>query len=166
MAVSSPVKCHSCVPLVKSLLYQLKNAICCDKSNVRLVLQGTKLEAKFSKMDKQIQKSVYEESEFLIWAPGIESCPLGITIAICLLALLHASELTPIQWQQIEMQLLQYFKAQQKTIFAVKHLVPRVCEAMQCELDKFRDTSLTELMDVIPGENDQLKDLVASVFCY
>ena len=82
------------------------------------------------------------------------------------MALLNASELTLIQWQQIEMQLLQYFKAHQNTGIAVEHLVPQVCEAMQYELDKFRDTSLTELMDVIPGENDHLQDLVASVFCY
>ena len=44
--------------------------------------------------------------------------------------------------------------------------MPQVCEAMQSELDNFRDTSLTELMDVISGENDHLQDLIASVFCY
>ena len=44
--------------------------------------------------------------------------------------------------------------------------MPQVCEAMQYELDNFRDTSLTELMDVIPGENDHFQDLVASVFHY
>ena len=161
-AVSSPVKCHSCEPLLKSLLYQLKTVISCDKSNVRFVLQGTKLEAKVCKMDPQVQK----KCEFLIWAPGLETCPLGITVVTCLLALLNASELTPIQWQQIETQLLQYFKAHQNTIITVEQLMPQVCEAMQYELDNFRDTSLTELMDVIPGEKDYLQDLVASVFCY
>ena len=44
--------------------------------------------------------------------------------------------------------------------------MPQVCEVMQYELDNFRDTSLTELMVVIPGENDQLQDLIASVFHY
>ena len=131
-----------------------------------MILQGMKLEAKFAKIDMQILKSVYKENDFLICLPGLATCPLGITIVICLLALLNASELTPIQWQQIEMQLLQYFKAHQNTGIAVEHLVPQVCEAMQYELDKFRDTSLTELMEVIPGENDHLQDLVASVFCY
>ena len=161
-AVSSSVECHSCEPLLKSLLNQLKTVICCEKSNALMVLQGTKLEAKISKMDPQVQK----ECDFLIWLPGLETCPLGITVVICLLALLNASELTPIQWQQIEMRLLQYFKARQNVITAVKHLMPQVCEAMQYELDNFRDTSLTELMDVIPGENDHLQDLVASIFCY
>ena len=131
-----------------------------------MILQGMKLEAKFSKIDMQIWKSVYKENDFLICLPELATCQLGITIVICLLALLNASELTLIQWQQIEMQLLQYFKAHQNTGIAVEHLVPQVCEAMQYELDKFRDTSLTELMDVIPGENDHLQDLIASVFCY
>ena len=161
-AVSSPVKCHSCEPLIKSLLYQLKTVNSCDKSIVQFILQGTKLEAKVCKMDPQVQK----ECEFLIWEPGVETCPLGITVVTCLLALLNASELTPIQWQQIEMQLLQYFKAQQNTIISVKHVMPRVCEVMQYELDNFRDTSLTELMDLIPGENDHLQDLVTSIFHY
>ena len=113
-------------------------------------------------MDLQVNK----ECDFLVCSLGMETCPLAITIAICLLALLNASELTPIQWQQIEMQLLQYFKAHQNAIIAAKHLMPQVCEAMQYELDNFRDTSLTELMDVIPGENDHLQDLIASVFYY
>ena len=162
VAVSSSVKCHSCEPLLKSLLHQLRTVISCDKSNVRFVLQGTKLEAKVSKMEQQVRK----ECDFLVCPLGIETCPLVTTIAICLLALFNASELTPIQWQQIEMQLLQYFNAQQNTIITVKHLMPQVCEVMQYELDNFRDTSLTELMDVIPGENDHLQDLIASVFHY
>ena len=151
--MSSSNECHGCEPLLKSLLYQLKNVISCNKSKV-MVLQGTKLEAKFSKMDLEIHK----KCDFLVCPPGIETCPLVTTIAICLLALLNASELTLIQWQQVEMQLLQYFKAQQNTIIAVKHLVPQACGAMQCELDNFRDTSLTDLTDVIPGENDHLQD--------
>ena len=166
VAVSFPVKYHSCEPLLKSLLHQMKTVIHCNKGNVLMILQGTKLEAKFSKIDMQIRKSVYKENDFLICLPGLAACPLGITIVICLLALLNASELTPIQWQQIEMQLLQYFKAQQNTIISVKHVMPRVCEVMQYELDNFRDTSLTELMDLIPGENDHLQDLVTSIFHY
>ena len=30
-------------------------------------------------------------------------------------------------------------------------LMPQVCEAIQCKLDSFQDTSLTELMNVIPN---------------
>ena len=75
-AVSSPVKCHSCEPSLKSLLHQLKTVICCNKSKVLMVLQGTKLEAKVSKMDPQVHK----ECDFLICMPGLETCPLGITI--------------------------------------------------------------------------------------
>ena len=127
-----------------------------------MILQGTKLEAKVSKVDLQVHK----ECNFLVCLPGVETCPLVITINICLLALLNASELTPIHWQQIEVQLLQYIKAQQVFNITVKHLMPQVCEAMQCELDNFRDTSLTELMNIIPGENDHLQDLIASVFHY
>ena len=86
---------------------------------------------------------------------------------VCLMALLSVSELTSIQWQQIEVQLLQSFKSQQQsTLTLVKRLMPQVCEAMQCELDSLRDTCLTELMNVIPGENDHLQDLIASVFHY
>ena len=48
----------------------------------------------------------------------------------------------------------------------VKSLVLKVCQVMQRELDNFRDTSLTELMDVIPDENDNLQDLIASIFHY
>ena len=165
-AVSSSVQYHSCEPLIKSLLYQLKNVIYCNKSNVLMVLQGTKLEAKFSRMDLQILKSVSKENDFKICLPGFATCPLGITIAICLLALLNVPELTSIEWQRVEMQLLQYFKSQQNEIFTVRRLMPQVCEAMQYELDTFRDTSLTELVNVIPSENDHLQDLVASVFNY
>ena len=48
----------------------------------------------------------------------------------------------------------------------VKSLVLKVCQVMQRELDNFRDTSLTELMDVIPEGNDNLQDLIASIFHY
>lgn len=102
--------------------------------------------------------------------PEINACPLVITIFVCFLALNSASELTPIQWKEVEMQLLQYLKSQlqQNTVTTVKCLVPQVCEAMQYELDSFRDTSLTELIesDVGPGEKDHLQDLIASVFHY
>ena len=67
------------------------------------------------------------------------------------------------------MPLLQYLKSQlqQNTIATVKRLIPQVCGAIQCELDNFQDTtSLTELMDVISGENDHLQDLITSVFHY
>ena len=158
VAVSSPIKYHSCKPLLKSLLHQLKTVIHCNDRNVLMILQGTKLEEKVSKIDK--------ERDLLVCPPGNETCPLVTTIYICLLALLNAPELTPVHWLQIEMQLLQYFKAHQNAIILVKHLMPQVCEAMQYELDNFRDTSLTELMDVIPGKNDHLQDLVASVFHY
>ena len=128
-----------------------------------MVLQGTKLEAKFSRMNLQL---VYKESKFPICPPGIETCPLVITTAICLLALLNVPELTFIDWQQVEIQLLQYFKSQQNAILTVRHLMPQVCEAMQYELDNFRDTSLTELVNVIPSKNDHLQDLVHSIFHY
>ena len=86
---------------------------------------------------------------------------------VCVMALLSVSELTPIQWQQIEVQLLQSLKSQQQSASSlVKCLMPQVCEAMQCELDSLRDTCLAELMNVIPGENDHLQDLIASVFHY
>ena len=89
-AVSCSVQYHSCEPLVKSLLHQLKAVIYCNKSSVLMVLQGTNLEAKFSRMNLQL---VYKESEFPICPPGIETCPLVITIAICLLALISAPKL-------------------------------------------------------------------------
>ena len=166
VAVSSSVQYHGCEPLIKSLLYQLRTVIHCNKSDVLMVLQGTKLEAKFSRMDLQILKSVGKENDFKICLPGLATCPLGITIAVCLLALLNVPELTSIEWQQVEIQLLQYFKSKQNEICTVRRLMPQVCEAMQYELDTFRDTSLTELVNVIPSENDHLQDLVTSVFNY
>ena len=80
------------------------------------------------------------------------------------LALNSASaELTPIQWKEVEMQLLQYLKSQlqQNTIMTVKRLISQVCGAMQCEDNQ------TELeSEVVPGERDHLQDLIASVFHY
>ena len=166
-AVSSSIQCHSCEPLLKSLLYQLKNVMNCNSRKVLTVLQGTKLEAKFSKMDLQSSEFAYKGSNFLDCLPEIDACPLLITMLVCLLALFSTQKLTPIQWQQIEMQLLHYLKSQQQNkIMIVKSLMPKVCQAMQCELDSFRDTCLTELMDVTSGENGHLQDLIASVFYY
>ena len=169
VAVNSFSQCHSCEPLLKSLLNQLKDVIRHNKSKLLGVLQGTKLEAKFSKIELQVLKSAHVESGFFsrVWLPETDVCPLVITMIVCLMALLSVPELTPIQWQQIEVQLLQSLKSQQQSaLILVKRLMPQVCEAMQCELDSLRDTSLTELMNIIPGENDHLLDLIASVFHY
>ena len=167
VAVSSPVKCHGCEPLLKSLLYQLKNVISRNSSKLLTVLQGTELEAKFLKMNLFTLEFTYKERNFLDCLPELDACPLLITMLVCLLALLSVPEITPIHWEQIEKQLLQYLQIQQQNAIAIlKCLMPQVYGAMQCELDNFRDTSLTELMDVIPGENDHLQDLVASVFHY
>ena len=155
----------NCEPLLKSLLYQLKKIVNCNKGKVLNTLQGTQLEAKFSKMDLQF---VYKESGILVYPPEVNACPFVITIFVCFLTLYSVSELTPIQWQEVEMPLLQYLKSQlqQNTIATVKRLIPQVCGAIQCELDNFQNTSLTELMDVISGENDHLQDLITSVFHY
>ena len=169
LAVSSSSQRHSCEPLLKSLLNQLKDVIRHNKSKLLRVLQGTKLEAKFSKIEQEVLTSVHEESSFFscVCLPETDACPLLITMIVCLMALFSVSELTSIQWQQIEVQLLQSFKSQQQSaITLVKRLMPQVCEAMQCEFDSLRDTCLTELMTVIPGENDHLQDLIASVFHY
>ena len=168
VAVSSSSQCHSCEPLLKSLLNQLKDVIRHNKSKLLGVLQGTKLEAKFSKIELQVLKSVHEESSFFSWVcrQEIDACPLLNIVIVCLMALLSVSELTPIHWQQIEVQLLQSLKSQQQSALTLfKCLMPQVCEALQCELDSLRDTCLTELM-IIPGENDHLKDIIASVFHY
>lgn len=168
VAVSSSIECRE--PLMKFILYQLKGIINCNKSKVLKILQGTQLEAKFSKMEQQVLEFGCKESTTLVYPPEINACPLVSTIFVCFLALNSASELTPIQWKEVEMQLLQYLKSQlqQNTVTTVKCLVPQVCGAMQYELDSFRDTSLTELIesDVGPGEKDHLQDLIASVFHY
>ena len=85
------------------------------------------------------------------------------------------SELTPFHWQQIELQLLQFFKSQQG--HCGKVLNTTGVWGNTVELDSFQDTSLTELMNVFLGENDHLihstpskddhlQDLLASVFHY
>ena len=133
------------------------------------VLQGTELKAKFSKMNLSTLEFTHVERNFLDCLPEVDACPLIITMLVCLMALLSVPELTPIHWQQIENQLSQYLHIQQQNATAtatLKRLMPQVYGAMQCELDNFRDTSLTELMDVIPSENDHLQHLIASVFHY
>ena len=131
------------------------------------MLQGTELEAKFLKMNLSTLEFTHEERNFLDCLPELDACPLVITMLVCLLALLSVPELTPIHWQQIEKQLLQYLHIQQQNAIAIlRRLMPQVCGAMQYELDNFRDTSLTELMDVFPGEKDHLQELIASVFHY
>ena len=76
------------------------------------------------------------ESSFFscVCLPEIDACPLVITMIVCLMALLSVSELTPIQWQQIEVQLLHSLKSQQQSAPSlVKSLMPQVCGAMQCD---------------------------------
>ena len=159
VAVSSSIQFQSCEPLLKSLLHNLKNV-----NTVLTVLQGTILEDKVSKMKQELTN---KEGNFVYCLPECDACPLVMTILVCLLALNNVSEITPIHWQEIEMQLLQYLKSQQQNeIMAIKCLMPQVCGAMQCELDSFRDTSLTEFVSIIPGENDHLQDLIASVLQY
>ena len=168
LAVSSSIQCRE--PLMKFILYQLKGIINCNESKVLKILQAIQLEAKFSKMEQQVLEFGSKENTTLVYPHEINACPLVITIFVCFLALNSASELTSIQWKEVEIQLLQYLKSQlqQNTITTVKRLVPQVCGAMQYELDSFRDTSLTELIesDVGPGEKDHLQDLIASVFHY
>ena len=167
VAVSASIQCHSCDPLLKSLLHQLKNVINCNNSQILAVFQGTNLATKFSKVEFSALNSTYAESSFLVCLPKMDACPFIITMLVCLLALLSVSELTPIHWQQIELHLLEYLKSQQQgALNFLKCLMPQVCGAMQCELDNFRDTSLTELMNIIPGENNHFQDLIASVLHY
>ena len=166
-AVNSSIECHSCEPLLKPLLYQLKNVMNCNRRKMLTVLHGTNFEANVLKMDMQLSEFVQEEGNFQDCIPEIDVCPLLIAIMVCILALFTTPKLTPTQWQQIEMRVLHYLKSQhQNKTMMVKSLVQKVCQAMQCELDTFRDTSLTELMDVIPDENDNLQDLIASIFHY
>ena len=159
VAVSSSIQFQSCEPLLKSLLHNLKNV-----NTVLTVLQGTILEDKVSKMKQELAN---EEGNFVYCLPEYDACPLVMTTLVCFLALFSVSEITPIHWQEIEMQLIQCLKSQQKKeIMAVKCLLLQVCGAKQCELDSFQDTSLTEFVSEIPGENDHLQDLIASVFHY
>ena len=159
VAVSSSIQFQSCESLLKSLLHNLKNI-----NTVLTVLQGTILEDKVSKIKQELTN---EEGNFLYCLPELDACPLVTTTLVCLLALFSVLEITPIHWEKIEMQLLQCLKSQQqKEMMALKCLLLQVCGAMQCELDSFRDTSLTEFVSVIPGENDHLQDLIASVLQY
>ena len=82
-AVSSSIQCHNCEPLLESLLYQLKKIINCNKGKVLNILQGTQLEAKFSKMDLQVFEFVYKESGVLVYPPEVNACPFVITIFVC-----------------------------------------------------------------------------------
>ena len=166
VAVSSSIQCHSCEPLLKSLLNQLKNVISHNKTKILRVLQGTKLEAKFTKIELQVFNSAHEESGLFscVCLPETDACPLVITMTVCLMALFSVSELTPIQWQQVEIQLLQHLHTQQQSALTlVRCLMPQVCEAIQCELDSFRDACLAELTIITPGH---LHDHIASVFHY
>ena len=166
-AVNSSTECHSYEPLLKSLLYRLNKVMNGNRRKILTVLHGTNLEANVLKMDMQLSEFVQEEGNFLDCIPEIDACPLLLAIMVCILALFTTPKLTPIQWQQIEMRVLQYLKSQQQNkTMLVFSLVPKVCQAMQWKLDNFRDTSLTELMNVIPEENKNLQDLIASVFHY
>ena len=118
-------------------------------------------------MEFTASKSTHVERSCLACLPKMDACPFVTTMLVCLLALLSVPELTPIHWQQIEKHLLEYLKSQQQgALDLVKCLMPHVCGAMQCELDSFRDASLTELMDTIPGENDKFQHLIVSVLHY
>jgi len=170
MVVSSSIQCHSCEPLLKSLLYQLKNIIFHNNRILMKVFQGTKLAMKCSKTELQGLESICDESNFIAQAaclPAMDACPLVITVLVCILTLLSTPQLTHNQWQQIETQMLEYLKShKQNTIITVKHLMPRLCEALQCELDDFRDTSLTELVKDVPGRDDDLQYIIASLLRY
>ena len=85
-------------------------------------------------MDLQILEPIYRESSFLVCPPELVTSPLAI---ICPLALQSILELTPIQWKQIEIQLLQH----QNAIFTAKHLMPQVFGAIRCKVNSFQDTS-------------------------
>jgi len=165
IVVSSSTQCHSCEPLLKSLLYQFKNVIFHNNRRLLQVFRGTKLADKFCETQMQRSESFHNESNLLAQGaclPTMDACPLLITILVCLLTLHSASELTYITWQKIETQLFEYFKLQQPNATSIlKALMPRLCEALQCELDKFRDTSLTELV-----KDDHLQYLIASLLHY
>ena len=172
MVVCSSIECHSCEPLLKSLLHQLKNVIIRNNRQLMQVFQGTKLAEKFSTTELQRLESIHDESTFIAqgsYLPAMDVCPLVITVLVCILTLLNTSELTHIEWQQIETQLLEYLRlCKQNAIFTVKHIMPRLCEALQRELDGFRDTSLTELVKDVPGRDDrsQLVYIIASLLSY
>ena len=168
MVVCSSIECHSCEPLLKSLLHQLKNVIVHNNRQLMQVFQGTKLAEKFTTTELQRLESIHDESIAQgSCLPAMDVCPLVITVLVCILTLLNTSELTHIEWQQIETQLLEYLKLyKQNTIITVKHLMPRLCEALQRELDDFRDTSLTELVKDVPSKDDSLQYIIDSLLSY
>ena len=90
---------------------------------------------------------------------------------VCILALFTTPKLTPIQWQQIEMRVLQYLESQkQHKTMLVKSLVLKVCQVMQHELDNFGDTSLTELrmsflMKMTTCKTSQLQYFTTNYHC-
>ena len=102
MAVCSSIECHSCEPLLKSLLHQLKNIVFRNSRQLMQIFRGTKLAKKFS-----ITEPEYTHDES---TKGMDDCSLAITGTVCILTLLSAPELTPMTWQQIEKQLLEYLK--------------------------------------------------------
>jgi len=168
MVVSSSIQCHSCELLLKSSLHQLKNVIFHNNRILMKVFQGTKLAMKCSKTELQGLESICDESNFIAQAaclPAMDACPLVITVLVCILTLLSTPQLTHNQWQQIETQMLEYLKLHSQKIISVK-LLPQLCEALQCELDDFRDTSLMELVKDVPGRDDDLQYIIASLLRY
>ena len=165
MAVCSSIECHSCEPLLKTLLHQQKNVFFYYNRQLMQIFQGTKLAEKVPKMELQELESICDESNSA--AKEIDGCPLVITVLVCILTLLSAPELTPMTWQLIEKQLLEYLRLQQQnTTMVTGHIMPRLCEALQHELDDFRDTSLMELVRDVPRKDDSLQHLIASVLNY
>ena len=131
VVVRSSIQCHGCDPLLKSLLHQLKNVINCNNSQFLAVFQGTILETRFCKTKFTTSKSADVESSCLACLPKMDACPFVTTMLVCLLALLSVPELTPIQWQQIELHLLEYLKSQQQgALNLVKCLMAHVSGAM------------------------------------
>ena len=165
MVVCSSIECHSCEPLLKSLLHQQKNVVFRNSRQLMQIFRGTKLAEKFCITELQRLEYAHDESNFI--AKGMDGCPMVITILVCIFTLFNAPELTPMTWQLIEKQLLEYLKLQQQnTTMVTEHIMPRLCEALQHELDDFRDTSLTELVRDVPRKDDSLQYLIASVLNY
>ena len=133
------------------------------------VFQGTKLAMKCSKTELQGLESICDEINFIAQAaclPAMTAGAIIVTVLVCVFTLLSTPELTHNMWQQIEAQLLEYLKSHSKEgIISVK-LLPRLCEALQCELDDFRDTSLMELVKDVPGRDDHLQYIIASLLRY
>ena len=162
--VSSSTQRHSYEPLLKSLLYQFKNVIFHNKGRLLQVFRGTKLADQFCETKVQKSESIHDENNFSAQGaclPPMDASPLLITVLVCLLTLHSASELTYITWQKIETQLFEHFKLQQPNVGTLKYLMSQMYEALQCELDNFRDTSLTELV-----KDSHLQYLIASLLHY